>query len=60
MPELDLDSVPLEPERYDCVAILTAHSGIDYDELVRRAPLLVDFRNATGDTGRQAANVWKL
>jgi UDP-N-acetyl-D-glucosamine dehydrogenase len=60
VPELGLESVPLEPERYDCVAILTAHSDVDYEELVRRAPLLVDFRNATGDAGRHAANVWKL
>jgi UDP-N-acetyl-D-glucosamine dehydrogenase len=60
VPELGLDSVPLEPERYDCIAVLTAHSDIDYEELVRRAPLLVDFRNATGEAGRDAANVWKL
>jgi UDP-N-acetyl-D-glucosamine dehydrogenase len=60
VPELGLESVPLEPERYDCVAILTAHSVIDYEELAQRALLLVDFRNATGDTGRNAANVWKL
>jgi UDP-N-acetyl-D-glucosamine dehydrogenase len=60
VPELGLNSVPLEPEQFDCVAILTAHSDIDYEELVRRAPLLVDFRNATGATGRNAPNVWKL
>src|SRR5262249_51913120 len=31
-----LTSVPLEPENYDCVVIVTAHSGIDYADVVRR------------------------
>ncbi len=31
----------------DCVVIVTAHSQIDYANLVRQAPLVVDFRNAT-------------
>jgi UDP-N-acetyl-D-glucosamine dehydrogenase len=60
VPELELESVALEPEHYDCVAILTAHSAIDYEQLVRAAHLVVDFRNATGESGKHAANVWKL
>jgi UDP-N-acetyl-D-glucosamine dehydrogenase len=44
----------------DCVAIVTAHSGIDYDGLVERARLVVDFRNATGADGSQNGRVWKL
>jgi UDP-N-acetyl-D-glucosamine dehydrogenase len=55
-----LESVPLEPEAYDCVAIVTHHSEIDYDDLVDRASLIVDLRNATGDKGKHAPNVWKL
>jgi UDP-N-acetyl-D-glucosamine dehydrogenase len=55
--EYGLSSVPLEPERYDCVAIVTAHSSIDYEQLVERAGLVVDFRNATGS---RKDNVWKL
>jgi UDP-N-acetyl-D-glucosamine dehydrogenase len=47
-------------ERADCVAIVTAHSGIDYDGLVDRARLIVDFRNATGANGSQNGRVWKL
>jgi len=43
-----------------CVAIVTAHSGIDYDALAERAPLVVDFRNATGANGTQSGRVWKL
>jgi UDP-N-acetyl-D-glucosamine dehydrogenase len=58
--ELGLESVPLEPERYDCVAIVTAHSAIDYRELVDRAELVVDFRNATGSDSRRNGKVWKL
>jgi UDP-N-acetyl-D-glucosamine dehydrogenase len=44
----------------DCVAIVTAHSGIDYDVLVDKAKLVVDFRNATGVNGSQNGRVWKL
>ncbi len=53
-------SVPLQPDKYDCVAIVTAHSGIDYDKLVEDAQLVVDFRNATGRNGRNNGKVWKL
>ena len=58
--ELGLASVPLEPEPYDCVAIVTDHSGIDYGALVDDGAVVVDFRNATGDKGRGAPKVWKL
>jgi UDP-N-acetyl-D-glucosamine dehydrogenase len=54
-----LRSVPLEPEKYDCVAIVTAHSTIDYADVVRRGKVIVDFRNATkGIEGN--GKVWKL
>jgi UDP-N-acetyl-D-glucosamine dehydrogenase len=53
-------SVPLEPSKYDCVAIVTAHSGIDYEQLVEDAQLVVDFRNATGRNGSNNGKVWKL
>jgi UDP-N-acetyl-D-glucosamine dehydrogenase len=44
----------------DCVAIVTAHSGIDYEQLAERARLVVDFRNATGENGSANGRVWKL
>jgi UDP-N-acetyl-D-glucosamine dehydrogenase len=47
-------------EKADCVAIVTAHSGIDYDRLAERARLVVDFRNATGKNGSANGRVWKL
>jgi len=60
VPEFDgLRSSPLEPEKYDCVAIVTAHSSIDYEDVVRRGKVIVDFRNAT--KGCEAnGKVWKL
>jgi UDP-N-acetyl-D-glucosamine dehydrogenase len=38
----------------DCVAIVTAHSGVDYDRIVELAAVVVDFRNATGRNGTAA------
>jgi UDP-N-acetyl-D-glucosamine dehydrogenase len=60
VPEFDgLRSVPLEPSDYDCVAIVTNHSSIDYADLVQRAQLVVDFRNATKGV-EVDGKVWKL
>jgi UDP-N-acetyl-D-glucosamine dehydrogenase len=60
VPEFDgLRSAPLEPEAYDCVAIVTAHSSIDYGDVVQRGKVIVDFRNAT--KGHEIdGKVWKL
>jgi UDP-N-acetyl-D-glucosamine dehydrogenase len=58
--EKELSSVALEPGAYDCVAIVTAHSSIDYDALVEEARLVVDLRNATGRNGTANGKVWKL
>jgi len=51
-------SVALEPEAYDCVVIVTAHTSLDYADLVERAHVVVDFRNATRDI--ESGKVWKL
>jgi UDP-N-acetyl-D-glucosamine dehydrogenase len=61
--ELDnegLVSVPLVPAEYDCVVIVTAHSQIDYGEVVEQAHVVVDLRNATGASGRVNGKVWTL
>jgi UDP-N-acetyl-D-glucosamine dehydrogenase len=50
--------VPLEPEAYDCVVIVTAHTSLDYADIVGRARIVVDFRNATRDI--ESEKVWKL
>jgi UDP-N-acetyl-D-glucosamine dehydrogenase len=59
VPHFDgLTSVALEPEAYDCVAIVTAHTSLDYESIVERAKIVVDFRNAT--RGIESEKVWKL
>jgi UDP-N-acetyl-D-glucosamine dehydrogenase len=62
LPEHGLVSQSLDGavDSADCVAIVTAHAGIDYDAVAARAPLVVDFRNATGANGTQNGRVWKL
>jgi UDP-N-acetyl-D-glucosamine dehydrogenase len=60
LPDHGLTSGPLDIDGADCVVIVTAHSGIDYDDLVERAKLVVDLRNATGANGAQNGKVWKL
>jgi UDP-N-acetyl-D-glucosamine dehydrogenase len=60
VPEFDgRSSVPLDPASYDCVAIVTNHSGIDYARLVRDSNVVVDFRNATKGV-EVDGKVWKL
>jgi UDP-N-acetyl-D-glucosamine dehydrogenase len=63
VPELDdvgLRSVELDPTAHDCVVIVTAHSQIDYADLVEKAHVVVDLRNATGAEGRANPKVWSL
>jgi UDP-N-acetyl-D-glucosamine dehydrogenase len=60
LPEQGLSSAPLDAAGADCVVIVTAHTGIDYDALVEQAPLVVDLRNATGPNGTGNGKVWKL
>jgi UDP-N-acetyl-D-glucosamine dehydrogenase len=55
-----MSSSPLEPAGYDCVVVVTDHSGIDYSALVDDSVLVVDLRNATGAKGRRSDKVWKL
>ena len=62
LPDFGLTSVDLSLKRlagYDAVVIVTAHSSIDYREVVAHARLVVDLRNATAGmvTG---GSVWKL
>src|ERR671935_1438412 len=60
LPQHALSSAELEPGEYDCVAIVTAHTAVDYDRVVEQALLVVDFRNATGRNGSANGKVWKL
>jgi UDP-N-acetyl-D-glucosamine dehydrogenase len=58
--EIGLKSVELDPGAYDCVVIVTEHSQIDYADLVDKAHVVVDLRNATGPEGRANEKVWTL
>ena len=55
-----LESVDLEAglATADLVAIVTAHPGIDYADVVAKAPLVIDFRGVT--RGVEAANLVRL
>ena len=62
LPEYDLVSVELDEAvaAADCVVVVTAHDGVDYEDLPNRARLVVDLRNATGVDGNVGGKVWKL
>ena len=61
VPEFDgMRSADYAPENYDCIVIVTAHSSIDYDDLIERSQIVVDLRNATGRNGSGNGKVWKL
>jgi UDP-N-acetyl-D-glucosamine dehydrogenase len=46
--DLNMDNTPLDNiEEYDAVLIVTDHSSYDYKDIVNRAQLVVDSRNAT-------------
>ena len=60
LPQMGMESTPLDPETldaYDVVVVVTAHDGIDWETVGRRASLVVDLRNVV-----PAANgkVWRL
>ena len=60
LPKVGLQSVPLTAEvlhDLDAVAVVTAHSGIDWEMVAREAPLVVDFRNVVPPVD---GKVWKL
>jgi UDP-N-acetyl-D-glucosamine dehydrogenase len=56
LPELALRSE--WPEEPDCVAIVTAHPGLDLQRIVDESPLVVDFRGVT--RGIEAPNLVRL
>ncbi len=50
-PNLSMKSVRLTKEalkKYDCAAIITNHSQLDYRWIVEHSSLVVDTRNAAG------------
>jgi UDP-N-acetyl-D-glucosamine dehydrogenase len=58
----NMRSIPLTAanlKKYDCVLISTDHSSVDYDLVIKHAPLVVDTRNATAQKKRPAGRVVK-
>jgi UDP-N-acetyl-D-glucosamine dehydrogenase len=53
LPELGLSSLALDDalDTCDVAVIVTAHPGLDPQEVVERAPLVVDFRGVTSGVG---------
>jgi UDP-N-acetyl-D-glucosamine dehydrogenase len=60
LPELSLRSTDLAEElaRADLVCVVTAHSALDYAEVVRQAQLVLDFRGVT--RGIRSENLVRL
>jgi UDP-N-acetyl-D-glucosamine dehydrogenase len=63
LPQFGMRSVELQKgagiSAYDVVVIVTAHTGIDYADVVAKAQLVVDLRNATAGLDGDG-KVWKL
>jgi UDP-N-acetyl-D-glucosamine dehydrogenase len=60
---LDLESVPdvmKSVAAVDCVVIVTNHHSYDYADILEKANLIVDSRNALGLSGKQSAKVTRL
>jgi UDP-N-acetyl-D-glucosamine dehydrogenase len=67
VPEIQIEgavhrSRPLEDSigTSDCVVIVTNHSVLDVESIVRRAPLVIDTRNATKNVSHGTSKVQKL
>jgi len=60
LPDFGLEAEPLEValDGADCAVIVTAHPGLDVEQVVRDAPLVVDFRGVT--RGIEASNLVRL
>lgn len=61
--QIHLTSVDLTPETLaaaDAVLILTDHSNIDYDQVVEKAQLVVDTRNATKNVRNHREKIFKI
>ena len=53
----DLDA---SVQKADCVVIITNHKVYDYANILEKAKLIVDTRNALGEAGRDHPNVVRL
>ncbi len=56
--ELTSDPLDVALEDADCAVIVTAHPGLDLEQVVQTAPLVVDFSGVT--RGIEAPNLVRL
>jgi UDP-N-acetyl-D-glucosamine dehydrogenase len=60
--DFKLRSVPLKQivdNYYDAAVIVTDHSDIDYQEVLGKAKIVIDTRNALKQKGVKSDKVWK-
>jgi len=60
--KLDLhcvDPAKVEKEYYDACVIVTDHSDVDYTQLVDKAKIIIDTRNALKQKGVKSEKIWK-
>jgi UDP-N-acetyl-D-glucosamine dehydrogenase len=55
---LTLDAVEPAKADADCAVICTNHSAFDYEQIVKKFPLIVDTRNAL--RGREGKGIFRL
>ena len=58
-----LESVPNlieSAQNSDCAVIVTDHSDYDFENILERAPLIIDTRNALGKAGKEDLRVVRL
>lgn len=55
-----IDNLQLAMEKADCVVIITNHSAYDYEGILKTSRLIVDTRNAIGESGRGNPKVVRL
>jgi len=60
--ELNLQSIGLEEvedDEYDAAVIITDHSNIDYQLVLKKAKIVIDTRNALKQKGIKSDKIWK-
>jgi len=58
----DLQSVNIEEipdNQYDAAIIVTNHSGVDYNRLLKKAKIIIDTRDAMKQKGVKSDKIWK-
>ena len=59
----ELSSIPLSPNmigEYDCVVVATAHDGVDYQQVLECASLIVDTRGVYREPNTKVIPAWIL